>query len=82
VAGFSTIDNSKALAAGLTFRPMRESIEDVLAWAQTEPRLATGELKAGLALEQESAVLAQWAKSSTASAGHKNQDRPQTQNGS
>jgi 2'-hydroxyisoflavone reductase len=32
-AGFSRVDISKALAAGLTFRPLSETVHDTLAWA-------------------------------------------------
>jgi 2'-hydroxyisoflavone reductase len=34
-AGFSTINCQKALAAGMTFRPLEDTIRDTLAWANT-----------------------------------------------
>lgn len=53
--GFMFIDPSKAIAGGLTFRPVRETIEDTLAWFRTEsPNEA---LKAGLDSDKERALL-------------------------
>ena len=36
-AGFSRIDVSKAIRAGLKFRPLEETIRDTIAWAETRP---------------------------------------------
>lgn len=36
-AGFSRVDISKALSAGLTFRTLSETVRDTLAWASTRP---------------------------------------------
>ena len=57
-AGFSRIDCSKGIAAGLTFRPLSETIRDTFAWVSSLPK--GRELKAGLKREKESAVLAMW----------------------
>jgi 2'-hydroxyisoflavone reductase len=54
--GFSRVDVSKAIAAGLKFRPLEETVRDVLAWAQTRP--ANHEWRAGLTAEREADVLA------------------------
>ncbi len=54
--GFSRIDVSKAIAAGLHFRPVEETVHDTLAWAQTRP--ANHEWRAGLTAEREAQVLA------------------------
>ena len=54
--GFSRIDVSKAIAAGLKFRPLEETVRDTLAWAQTRP--ADHEWRAGLTAEREAQVLA------------------------
>ena len=54
--GFSRVDVSKAIAAGLTFRPVEQTVRDVLAWAQTRP--ANHEWRAGLTAEREADVLA------------------------
>ena len=54
--GFSRIDVSKAIAAGLKFRPLEETVRDTLAWAQTRPD--DHEWRAGLTAEREAQVLA------------------------
>jgi 2'-hydroxyisoflavone reductase len=53
--GFARIDISKAIQAGLTFRPLEETVRDTLAWARTRP--ADHEWKAGLTAEREAEVL-------------------------
>ncbi len=59
-AGFSRRSNRKAIAAGLTFRPLAQTALDTLAWfaTQTPERQAT--LKAGIKPEREREVLAAW----------------------
>jgi 2'-hydroxyisoflavone reductase len=54
--GFSRIDISKAINAGLKFRPLEETIRDTLEWAQTRP--SDYVWKAGLTAEREAEVLA------------------------
>ena len=54
--GFSRVDVSKAIAAGLRFRPLEETVRDTLEWANTRP--AEHEWKAGLTAEREREVLA------------------------
>jgi 2'-hydroxyisoflavone reductase len=36
--GFSRVDISKAVKAGLKFRPLEETIRDTIAWAETRPQ--------------------------------------------
>ena len=36
-AGFSRVDVSRAINAGLRFRPLEETIRDTIAWAETRP---------------------------------------------
>ncbi len=55
-AGFSRMDVSKAIQAGLKFRPLEETVRDTLAWAKTRP--ADHEWRAGLTAEREAQVLA------------------------
>jgi 2'-hydroxyisoflavone reductase len=55
-AGFARLDLSKAIAAGLKFRPLEETIRDTLAWARTLP--SDREWRAGLTAEREAQVLA------------------------
>ena len=56
--GFMFINPAKAIAAGLNFRPLRDTIRDTLRWYQTsrghEP------LKAGLDNVKEQALLSKW----------------------
>lgn len=52
----------KALAAGITFRPLAETARDTLAWFRTLPAERQKTLKAGLTPEREAEVLAAWHK--------------------
>ena len=53
--GFSRVDVSKAIKAGLTFRPLAETIKDTIDWANTRP--ADHEWRAGLKSEREQELL-------------------------
>ena len=55
-AGFSRVDISKAIKAGLTFRLLEDTVRDTLEWAETRP--SDREWKAGLSAEKEEKVLA------------------------
>ena len=57
MAGFARIDIRKAVAAGLTFRPIRETIRDTLRWASSRPNAP---LKSGVTREREAVLLAAW----------------------
>ena len=62
-AGFGSVDVSRAIAAGLTFRPLADTIRDTLEWWKIQPENPDGprsELRAGIAAEKEAAVLAAW----------------------
>ena len=50
-AGFAQVNISKAIAAGLTFRPLAETVRDTLDWAATRP--PEHEWRAGLKPERE-----------------------------
>jgi 2'-hydroxyisoflavone reductase len=54
-AGFSRVNVSKVIAAGLTFRPLAETVRDTLAWASTRP--ADYQWRAGLTPERELELL-------------------------
>jgi 2'-hydroxyisoflavone reductase len=54
--GFARVDVSKAIEAGLRFRPLEETVRDTLAWAQTRP--PDHPWRAGLTPEREAQVLA------------------------
>jgi 2'-hydroxyisoflavone reductase len=57
-AGFDAVDCAKAIAAGLRFRPLAETIRDTLAWDATRP--ADLEPRAGLKRACEAELLAAW----------------------
>lgn len=56
--GMLQVDISKALAAGLITRPMRETIADTLAWWNALPQSRRDKPRAGLAPDKERDVLA------------------------
>jgi 2'-hydroxyisoflavone reductase len=63
-AGFSRRSIAKALAAGLTFRPLAVTAKDTLDWNKTRPAtelqaLAEGRV-AGISPQREAEVLAAW----------------------
>ena len=63
-AGYQRRDSSKAIAKGLTFRPLAVTAKDTLDWHKTRPekeQLATlnGEIN-GIGLKREAEVLAAW----------------------
>jgi 2'-hydroxyisoflavone reductase len=55
---FQALSVEKAVAAGLTFRPLAETVRDTLEWDLTRPPDAVR--RAGLAREREREVLAAW----------------------
>lgn len=54
--GLSMVDCRKAIAAGLRFRPLADTVRDTLDWTRTRP--ADQPLRAGLSPEREAALLA------------------------
>jgi 2'-hydroxyisoflavone reductase len=58
MAGFSAFDSSRAVAQGLTFRPVEETISATLDWAQRRP--ADHQWRAGLTPQREQEVLQAW----------------------
>ena len=56
--GLCQIDVSRALAAGLTLRPLSETIRDTREWALTRP--ADHKWRAGLTPEREVSLLREW----------------------
>lgn len=59
MGGFSTVDCCKAIAAGLRFRPVADTVRDTLAWDRTLP--ADRPLRAGITREREAELLAEYA---------------------
>jgi len=61
LAGFGTLDNKKAVKAGLTFRPIGETAKDTLAWLETlPPEERTKARTSGIKPDKEAKVLALW----------------------
>ncbi len=60
--GLGRTSIKKALAEGLTFRPLADTARDTLAWFRTLPAERQADLKAGLKPEREAEVLAAWHK--------------------
>jgi len=58
--GFSAFDNSRAVAAGLKYRPLAVTAKDTLDWWKTLPEERRANPRAGLAPEREVEVLAAW----------------------
>jgi 2'-hydroxyisoflavone reductase len=62
------IDRSRAVKAGLTFRPVADTARDTLAWWKTLPEERRAKPHAGISPEREAAVLAAWHKGSAPAA--------------
>jgi nucleoside-diphosphate-sugar epimerase len=56
--GFMFINCDKAVAAGLTFRSLRNTVKDTLTWYETD--CVNEELKAGIDGERETSLLRKW----------------------
>jgi 2'-hydroxyisoflavone reductase len=59
-AAFAGTSNQAALAKGLRISPLQKTVDDTLAWHLTRPADEREKLKAGIAPEKETAVLAAW----------------------
>ena len=51
---------SRAIAAGLTFRPLATTVQDLLAWFRSLPAERQAKLGAGITREKEAEVLKAW----------------------
>jgi 2'-hydroxyisoflavone reductase len=60
--GLARTKINRALAKGLTFRPLTETARDTLAWFKSQPQDRQSKLRAGLTAEREAEVLAAWHK--------------------
>ena len=59
-AGWARMNIGKALAAGLTFRPLADTARDTLTYFHAQPPERQAALKAGLPPEKEVQVLKEW----------------------
>jgi 2'-hydroxyisoflavone reductase len=55
--GFHYRSNARAIAAGLTFRPLTLTVQDTLAWWRAQPSVRTTQMLAGLKPEREAQLL-------------------------
>ena len=60
MVGFAAVDNSRAVAAGLTYRPLAATAKDTLDWWKTLPKERTAKPRAGLDPNKEKTVLEAW----------------------
>jgi len=67
-AGTHLRSNAKAVKAGLTFRPVEDTVRDTLAWFKGLPEERRAKMRAGLPPEREVELLALWAKARTQNA--------------
>jgi nucleoside-diphosphate-sugar epimerase len=61
-AGIGSISNKRAVAQGLTFRPLSDTVEATMKWFRAQPPARQAKLRAGLSPEREAEVLAAWHK--------------------
>jgi 2'-hydroxyisoflavone reductase len=59
-AGFAKRNIRKAIASGLTFRPLDTTASDTLAWFKQQPAERQAKLRAGLTSAREAEVLSKW----------------------
>ena len=59
-AAFGRLSNAQATRAGLTIRPLEDTVAATLAWWQEQPEDRQNGLRAGLSPQRETAVLRAW----------------------
>ena len=59
-SGYGRVSNAKAIAAGLTFRPLATTVADLLAWYRGLPAERQAEVRAGITRERETELLKAW----------------------
>jgi 2'-hydroxyisoflavone reductase len=60
--GGNQVSNKRAVAKGLTFRPLADTTRDTVSWFKTLPQDRQAKMKAGLTPEREAEVLTAWHK--------------------
>jgi 2'-hydroxyisoflavone reductase len=71
-AGFNSVDCGRAIANGLTYRPVAETVRDTMAWDATLP--PGRELRAGMKRERETELLKLWHERAEVVVGEKVED--------
>ena len=68
-AGFALVSAGRAIKAGMTIRPMADTVAATLRWHLERPDAEREKLKAGLSPEREAALLAAWKARGPSAAG-------------
>ena len=58
--GYGAVSNARAIAAGLTFRPLATTVADLLAWFRGLPAERQAKLNAGITRDKEAELLKAW----------------------
>jgi 2'-hydroxyisoflavone reductase len=58
--GFGSVSNARAIAAGLSFRPLATTVAELLAWFRSQPPERQATLRAGMNRTREAELLAAW----------------------
>ena len=59
-SGYGAVSNARAIAAGLTFRPLATTVADLLAWYRGLPEARQAEVRAGITRDKEAELLKAW----------------------
>lgn len=59
-AGYGQVSNARAIAAGLTYRPLGTTVTDLMAWFRSQPADRQATLHAGITREKEAELLKLW----------------------
>jgi 2'-hydroxyisoflavone reductase len=59
-AGYGQVSNARAIAAGLTYRPLATTVTELMAWFRSLPAERQATLKAGITREREAELLKAW----------------------
>ncbi len=59
-SGYGAVSNARAVAAGLSFRPLATTVADLLAWYRSLPAERQAETRAGITREKEAELLKAW----------------------
>ena len=68
-AGANRVSNARAVAKGLTFRPLSVTVKETLDWWRSQPKERQEKLKAGISPAREAEVLKAWHERPKTSAG-------------
>lgn len=60
MAGFEKVSSARAIAKGMTFRPVDDTVKATLEWFKKEPQDRQDKLRAGIKAEREVEVLKAW----------------------